>query len=199
MASESKPFHPQDAISTTVHATMITTGAGALVAGVQNTLAKQNIGAMGILTRSGGTIAVYAAMGASYAFAKTASANLREKNDSYNTAIGGFFAGSMMGLKSTNIRVRSTPAILGYGACLAVVLSAFDYAGGSLTGYSQDPEVDDVARVEFLRKNRRIPVEQTIAELGEGRGIYGPGYEERRRERLKQRYGVDFTGVPSAH
>ncbi|KAF2814048.1 uncharacterized protein BDZ99DRAFT_436772 [Mytilinidion resinicola] len=194
MASESRPYHPQDAISTTLRATMVTTGAGALVAGVQNTLAKQNIGAMGVLTRSGGTIAVYAAMGASYAFAKTASANLREKNDSLNSAIGGFFAGSMMGLK-----IRSTPAIIGYGACLAVILGTFDYAGGSLTGYTEGPEVDQVAKKEFLRKNRRIPVEQTIAELGEGRGIYGAGYEERRRERLREKYGVDFTGVPSSH
>jgi len=194
MASDDRPYHPQDAISATIHTTMITTGAGALVAGVQNTLAKQNLGAMGIFTRTGGTIAVYAAMGASYSFAKTASANLREKNDSWNPAIGGFFAGSMMGLK-----IRSTPAMLGYGAALAVILGAFDYGGGSLTGYKEDPEVDQVDKKEFLRRNRRIPVEQTIAELGEGRGIYGPGYEERRRKAIKEKYGIDLTGVPSAH
>ena len=40
-----------------------------------------------------------AAMGGSYEFAKTASANLREKDDSWNNAIGGFFAGTMLGLK----------------------------------------------------------------------------------------------------
>jgi hypothetical protein len=59
MAPEAPRYHPQDAISATLHTTMITTGAGALVAGVQNTLSKQNVGAMGIFTRSGGTIAVY--------------------------------------------------------------------------------------------------------------------------------------------
>jgi hypothetical protein len=42
-------------------------------------------------------------MGASYTFTKTASANLREKNDAWNSAIGGFFAGSMMGLRGTDI------------------------------------------------------------------------------------------------
>ena len=40
-----------------------------------------------------------AAMGGTYEFAKIASANLREKDDSWNTAIGGFLAGSVMGLK----------------------------------------------------------------------------------------------------
>lgn len=39
-----------------------------------------------------------AAMGASYAFASTVSANLRQKNDSWNTAVGGFLGGSMIGL-----------------------------------------------------------------------------------------------------
>lgn len=30
--------------------------------------------------------------------------------------------------------------------------------------------MDEVSRKEYLRKNRRRPIEQTIAELGEGRG-----------------------------
>lgn len=173
---------------------MITASAGAIISGVQNALTKQNVGAFGILTKTGGTIAVFAAMGGSYEFAKTASANLREKDDSWNNAIGGFFAGTMLGLK-----FRTLPAVLGYGSALAVVLGTFDYAGGTLTGYTRDPAVDEVDRKEFLRKNRRIPVEQTVAELGEGRGIYGPGYEERRRERIKERYGIDVSSVPSAH
>lgn len=46
-----------------------------------------------------GLIAVVAAMGGTYEFAKTASANLREKNDSWNPTIGGFLAGSIMGLR----------------------------------------------------------------------------------------------------
>ena len=44
-------------------------------------------------------IGAVAAMGGTYEFAKTASANLREKNDSWNPTIGGFLAGSMMGLR----------------------------------------------------------------------------------------------------
>jgi hypothetical protein len=41
---------------------MLSTGiVGAVIAGVQNTLRKQNVGAMGILTRSGGVIALFGA------------------------------------------------------------------------------------------------------------------------------------------
>jgi len=94
------------------------------------------------------------------------------------------------------------------GALTAVVLGAYDYTGGALTGYKKNPEMDEFERKELLRKNRRRPIEQTISELGEGRGmlqhdqtsyladllalgIYGPGYDERRRERIKEKYGID--------
>lgn len=40
-----------------------------------------------------------AAVGGTYEFTRLASANLREKDDSLNTAIGGFLAGSVLGLR----------------------------------------------------------------------------------------------------
>jgi hypothetical protein len=73
---------------------------------------------------------------------------------------------------NTDIRlVRSAPAVMGYGAALSVVLAAFTYTGGKLTGYERDPTVDEVSRKEFLRKNRRRPVDEIVNELGEGRGM----------------------------
>lgn len=39
-----------------------------------------------------------------------------------------------------------------------------------MTGYERDAGVDEFERKMALRKNRRRPVEQTIAEIGEGRG-----------------------------
>lgn len=69
---------------------------------------------------------------------------------------------------------RSGAAVLGYGAGLSVILSAFTFTGGRLQGYHRDPDVDEVSRKEYLRKNRRRPIEQTINELGEGRGAYTP-------------------------
>lgn len=69
--------------------------------------------------------------------------------------------------------VRSAPAVIGHGAALAVILGAFTYTGGKLSGYTRDPNVDEVGRKEYLRKNRRRPVEGTVHNLGEGRGKSG--------------------------
>jgi len=52
----------------------------------------------------------------------------------------------------------------------AIVMGAYDYGGGALTGYKKDRDVDEFERKEQLRKNRRRPIEETIQELGEGRG-----------------------------
>lgn len=59
MASEHEAYHPKDAIGAALKTTAITGVAGALVSGIQNTLTKQNIGAMGVFTRTGGTIATF--------------------------------------------------------------------------------------------------------------------------------------------
>jgi len=59
---------------------------------------------------------------------------------------------------------------MGYGAALSVVLAAFTFTGGKLTGYERDPTVDEVSRKEYLRKNRRRPIDEIVNELGEGRG-----------------------------
>lgn len=74
-------------------------------------------------------------------------------------------------INANKLIVGTTPAVLGFGALTAVVLSAFNYTGGSLGGYKRGPNEDEFERKEHLRRNRRIPVEQTLAELGEGRGM----------------------------
>lgn len=53
---------------------------------------------------------------------------------------------------------------------LAVVLGTFDYTGGALSGIGRDPDADEYERKQALRKNRRRPIQETIDELGEGRG-----------------------------
>lgn len=60
--------------------------------------------------------------------------------------------------------------MLGIGAGVAVVQGVFDYTGGSLSGYGKDPNVDEYERKEQLRRNRRRPIQQTLDEVGEGRG-----------------------------
>jgi len=56
---EADEYQPKDAIGATVKATTITAAAGLFVSTVQNTLKRQNVGAMGVFTRTGGTIAVF--------------------------------------------------------------------------------------------------------------------------------------------
>ena len=92
-------------------------------------------------------------------------------------------------------------------------MGGFDFAGGRLLGSkSDDDEEDKFERKQRLRTERRRPIQETLEELGEGRGasrllelesftddcagIYGPGYAKRRRERLKHRYGIDVPETP---
>ena len=51
-------------------------------------------------------------MGGAYEFTRMASANLREKDDSLNPAIGGFLAGSILGIKCTSSRGIGSLALL---------------------------------------------------------------------------------------
>ena len=52
-----------------------------------------------------------AAMGGAYEFTKSATANLREKDDTYNPTIGGFFAGSILGLRCMSTKCPSISCI----------------------------------------------------------------------------------------
>ena len=47
-----------------------------------------------------------AAMGGAFEFTRIAAANLREKDDSWNPAIGGFFGGAVAGMKRQYIEDR---------------------------------------------------------------------------------------------
>ncbi|KAI3393154.1 hypothetical protein diail_4679 [Diaporthe ilicicola] len=184
-------YHPVDALKAGMQGAMITGAAGIFAAGIQNATRKQNFGALGVFTRSGGTIFTFTAVGGVYEFARNAAANLREKKDHYNAGIGGFFAGSILGVRSGRM-----PAILGYGAFTSILLAAFEYTGGSLKGKKPEIEgMDEFERKQHLRTNRTRPLEETLAEVGEGRGIEPPGYQERRRERLREKYGVEINPV----
>jgi hypothetical protein len=56
------------------------------------------------------------------------------------------------------------------GAFTAIVLGVFDFTGGRLTGWAKETDEDRFERKEYLRKNRRRSGEETIAQLGDGRG-----------------------------
>ncbi|EDU45777.1 NADH-ubiquinone oxidoreductase a subunit [Pyrenophora tritici-repentis] len=194
--AEHATYHPRDAIHNTVLTGTQTTVIGALIAGVQNTLRKQNVGAMGVLTHSGHLIAVFGTAGVAYQFTKDAAANLRRKDDTYNEAMAGFAAGA-----TTGIFRRSLPYMLGAGALFATGMATFNYVGGIRGVGDIRDQVDDdgeVERREELKKVRRRPLSETLEQLGEGRGIYGPGWEERRRQRLLEKYGIDVKAAQEA-
>jgi hypothetical protein len=52
-------FHPRDTLANTAKTTLQTTAVGAIIAGAVNTLTKRNVGPWGIVTKSGGIIALY--------------------------------------------------------------------------------------------------------------------------------------------
>ena len=121
-----------------------------------------------------------AASGGVYCFVKDAAANLRQVDDHYNSAIGGGLAGAVVGLarkcppglprgsrRLTLFAEKSMPRVFGFGAGMAVLLSAANYTGG-LKG-NKDKEADEFSRKEAMRMNRRRPIEETLAEVGEGR------------------------------
>jgi len=179
-------YHPKDAIAESFRSAKFTGAAGLLLAAVQNTLARENVGAFGVFTKFGGTIALFTAMGGTFAFVSTASANLREKEDAYNPGLGGFFAGALVGL-----RKRTVPSVLGNGVLLGVALAGAQFTGGAIFSQRSDPDEDQFVRKEEIRRRFRRPANELINEIGEGRGIYGAGYEERRKQRIKDAYGIE--------
>ncbi|KAK7753321.1 hypothetical protein SLS62_004611 [Diatrype stigma] len=187
---EEDPFHARDAVKSGLEGALAGGAVGFFAAAVQNSLSKQNIGSWAVFTKHGGTIASFAILGTTYKFSKSATANLREKDDYLNTSVGAFLAGSTMGLRAGRI-----PHIIGYGAVFSLVLTTLDYTGGSIRGWdSRASYPDEYERKEFLRLDRRRPIEQTVAEIGgEGREIKPAGYEERRRQRLQETYGVEIN------
>ncbi|KAI2634591.1 hypothetical protein GGS21DRAFT_539395 [Xylaria nigripes] len=188
---EEPPFHPKDAVKSGIKGATLGGLVGLAASAVQNSLAREHVGVWGVFTRTGGTISSYLALTTVYYFSNDAVANLREKNDVWNTSIAAFLGGATLGLKS-----RRFASVLGLGSLFSIVMSTFAYTGGSLVGTRSEVDgMDEYQRKEYLRKNRRRPIEETIADIGEARGIKPPGYEERRRQRLKEKYGVEINPV----
>jgi hypothetical protein len=100
-------------------------------------------------------------------------------------------------------------SVLGNGVLLAAALAAAQYTGNRMLSDTVDPEQDRFTDKTAIRRRFMRPVQETINEIGEGRGmsmiflqaatafltlipgIYGPGYDERRKARIKENYGID--------
>jgi len=125
---------------------------GAFVSAAQNALGSHSSGATGFLTRSGGTIGTFAAMGAAFAMTESVVANQREKKDALNGVAGGCAAGFLAGL-----RAHSLPVAVASCAVVGAAVGTFDYAG-DLAGRSKEEKEEK--RREFFKPLRQ-PVTHT--------------------------------------
>ena len=58
-APDENTYHPQDAIQEGLKTGLVGAITGFGISAVQNTLAKRNVGALGVFTRTGGTIVTF--------------------------------------------------------------------------------------------------------------------------------------------
>lgn len=101
-------FEQRSALTAMMSGAATTGAAGVLISAVQNSLDTHRAGALGVVTRTGGTIAFFTALGGAYSFAEAMSANVRQRNDSWNTAIGGAAAGVVVGARGEcRLRARA--------------------------------------------------------------------------------------------
>lgn len=88
--------------------------------------------------------------------------------------VSSFQLATTIDIRLMGATVRTIPAVLGLGVGLAVLQGVFTYTGGAFSGYDKGPSVDEFDRKQQLRKNRRRPIQETLDELGEGRGTKPP-------------------------
>jgi hypothetical protein len=139
--------------------------------------------------QTGALIYYIAAAPALFGFSEAAVGNLREKNDHWNTAVGAFFGGLIPGIAHKRLSV-----IVGIGAFMSATFGTLAYTGGRLSGWQRDAE-DMYETKQRMREVRRYDIGETITTIGEGRGIRPTGYDERRRARIKEAYGIEIKPV----
>lgn len=60
------------------------------------------------------------------------------------------------------------PVVMGLGGAVGAIQGAFYFLGGRIDSFKK--ESDEFERKERVRRTTRLPIEQTVAEIGEGRG-----------------------------
>jgi len=150
-------YETKDALQNAAFVGLQSAAVGLVASSVQNALDTHGRGAAGVLTRTGGTIGFFAAMGAVFSYTEATVANARATNDAWNGAAGGCAAGFLAG-----IRVRSIPTAVGSCAVIGGLIGVFDLTGRSLTGGVRDhegPEEREERRLAFFKKPRPLNAE----------------------------------------
>lgn len=149
-------YHEKSALNNGFKGAIQSGAFGLFVSAVQNSLATHKHGAMGIFTRTGSSIGLFAAIGAAYGVTESFVSNLRHKDDSVNSAVGACASGLVIGASGeyfflnpicvpSHILIQSSfilfffvvgsiPTMFGSCAGLAAVVGTFGAAGRSLTG-----------------------------------------------------------------
>lgn len=68
--------------------------------------------------------------------------------------------------------VKRFPPVLALGAAFGAFQSAFFVFGNRIDTYKE--EDDEFERKEIMRRTTRVPIQQTIQEIGEGRSTRTP-------------------------
>lgn len=94
------PFHERSALNDTMNSALFGAGFGVVISAIQNSLATHGRGAMGLITRSRGQIALYTAAAAAFGFSNSTLANVRQRDDAVNGASGACVSGLVVGASS---------------------------------------------------------------------------------------------------
>ncbi|KAI8369486.1 uncharacterized protein BYT42DRAFT_584629 [Radiomyces spectabilis] len=141
----------KDCIADAGKTAAISGGLGLVVSAMQNTVQKHTEGAKGVFTRTGGTIAFFAAMGGIFTIGECASRNIRGEDDAVNAAVGGCAAGLLAGVKTHSI-AKMCAACAGIGG----TMFAYEYSGqlkGALVDHT--PEERKEHRDAFFKNYKK--------------------------------------------
>ncbi|KAI8878023.1 hypothetical protein K501DRAFT_259404 [Backusella circina FSU 941] len=133
--------HQKDTIADAGKAAAVAGGIGLIMSAMQNTVQKHTVGAKGVLTRTGGTVAFFAAMGGIFTLGEGAAQSVRGEDDAINAGIGGCAAGALAGIKA-----KSFSKMCAGCAAVGATMYAFEATGqmkGGLNGKSREERLEE--------------------------------------------------------
>ncbi|EPQ60580.1 hypothetical protein GLOTRDRAFT_68344 [Gloeophyllum trabeum ATCC 11539] len=148
---EGLPYDPKPSLRYAAKVGSQAAVVGLFVSTIQNALGTHSRGTAGFLTRYGGTIGVFAGMGAAFALTESVVANQRQRDDPINGVAGGCAAGFLAGLRS-----RSLPMAVASCAVLGAAVGVFDYSGQTIAGHGANESVEE-KRKRFFKQRHGPP------------------------------------------
>ncbi|OLL25360.1 NADH-ubiquinone oxidoreductase 21 subunit [Neolecta irregularis DAH-3] len=177
------PYRPRDAVSIATQSALVGSAVGLTYSAVLTSLQTHSAGPWGVFRRTGRPILLLGGfktiasscpgiMGGAFSFVEAASANLREKDDSWNPFFGGCVAGFFCGLTRSLLENsakftclgRSIGGVFGGMFGLGMATATVDWCGNAFTfGHqSKDPlERMAMKKKMFEVKDRWPKTEET--------------------------------------